>query len=419
MFRKQVIEHHYLPEKWQTLLRLKSPFLPLLSILMILILLGMIFFLFFGTISTRLSAPGLIIGRNSAIYSAVAQDNGQIKQFLVSLGDNVTKGQLIVRLLRPDLHHKVMLQKKQLKLLQEEQQKLELQKSKEMTMQSDHTTRQLSTLKTIMAFQKEHIAKLDNTMINRRKLAAKGVISQIMMEEQERLYNDLIKSFNENHAKILAVKGDLLKLDHQWNEHLLEIKKKILDQEVKLQQTEYEHHLATQVTSPITGIITGINSTIGLQAVKGDALVSISPLKDTYDYDALLFLSANAGQRVKQNMRVLVNPAGYQSEKYGSIIGRVVHVQPFPASKKELEGLLQNSALADKLLGDSRSVIIIRARLLHNSQAANHVQWTSSAGNDVKVGAGSLCQGQFILTKQTPFELIIPALKKGLGYHES
>lgn len=413
MFRKQALNFFYNHEKWQSVLQLKSPFNPFLYLLLTLVLSLFVIFLFFGTISTRLNAEGIIIGKNTTIYSAVSQNYGQIDDLLISIGDRVKKGQVIAKLNRLDLTNTALLQRKQLHLLEEERDKLKLQKEQETKIQLNHTKRQLYTLNTIIDFQKKHIAQLQISLGERKKLAEKGVISRLMIEEQERLYNELIKSLNEYYAQILAIEAYLLKFQHQWNEHLLEIDKKILDQQVILQQTEYTLHLASEVKSPISGVITGISTTIGIHVKQGEEIATISPEED--DYDALLFLPASYGQRVKEKMQVLINPAGYPSQETGSILGYVTNVHAFPASKKELDMLLQNNTLSNTLLDKDKSVIIVRARLLKNKNSPNQLQWTSSAGNQVIIHAGSLCSGQFILKQKRPFELIIPAVKKSLG----
>ena len=66
----------------------------------------------------------------------------------------------------------------------------------------------------------------------------------------------------------------------------------------------------------------------------------------------LFLVSASQGITVKQDMEVLIEPAGIASESYGSIQGVIKSVQQFPVSKQSIMSMLHNEELAKKIINE-------------------------------------------------------------------
>ena len=57
----------------------------------------------FGTISTRVTGPGIFIASGGQVYDAFALGDGEVKEIIPKQGDRVSKGEVVARISQPDL----------------------------------------------------------------------------------------------------------------------------------------------------------------------------------------------------------------------------------------------------------------------------------------------------------------------------
>lgn len=414
MLRKQAIKHFNTNKNWQTVLSIKSPLNKLLYAVIVLLVIAIVIFLFFGSLSKRESMQGILISPNEYVYTAVAEEDGLVFNVLVQLEDNVHKGQPLVKLKRVDLENKIILAKEQIALYQQEKARYISQRDKEIAIQQSFVRQEKLALEKIINFQVSHIDELKTALEGRQNLAKKGIISKITMEEQQRLFNTIVKSMNDNKSKLINVDSDLMQFTNKWNEKILDLDRDILEKKLSLQELEHALHVAETIHSPIDGKVMSIRVRKGNYVLKGTDVIRVSNHQKGVE-EAYFFLPANRGQVIKKGMTVLISPSGYPSEEYGSILSSVKDVQNFPASKKALSILLQNDTLADKLLEIDKSLLIVSVKLEKSKQNPPQLVWTVPSIEPRPVKPGGFCTGSVIIERKRPITLLLPALKKLFG----
>lgn len=367
----------------------------------------------FGTINIREMGQGILINREGHIITASARENGFIERILVSQGENVKKDQLLVTLSNPMLSSKIILLKDQLTGLEQQKKLLLEQFKKEDVLQQEYFNSKQNELTNIISFQKDHLNYLTGMMKSREKIVETGGMSRLLYEEQLRLYHDIVKALNENVAQSIEIKSSKLTFNNGWQRVLLQNKIDILFKEIELKNVLMEFDRATHIFSPITGIVTDIQQSIGDNVNPGSDVINLSPT--THNLGVILFVPANRGQVIKPGMPAVIELAGIDAELYGGIKATVESASLFPSSRKAIFSILQNEEMADTFLTGNKELLMVRLKLETDEHTVSGYAWTSGKGIEREIHAGNACTGFILTRKERPIRLIIPGIKKIVG----
>lgn len=392
---------------------LKHPFKKLPLIIYILIAIAIVFWLFFGSVSTREFGSGILLNEDSIIQDAVAQGSGLVTKVNVSLNQRVQAGDVLVTLRRSDLETQIKAVKEQLNNIKQEKARLDEQARHELSIEKKYLYELQQRLGKVIALQKKHIDDLEIAMPQRLEKVKKGVISKLQMEEQVRLYNNQIKSYNDNYNQLIRAKSQFAQSKNTWARRILDIKQEGIEKQSELNNLITKHDLSTQVRSPIDGMITSIKVSPGDYIKAGTHLVGLSRSAD--HLDAVMFFPATQGHAIEVGMKAMVIPAGVNKEEYGAIESEVVDVQPYPASRQTILSILQNEQLVDQILEPENSLIMVRLKLEKSNSSYSKLKWSSGEGPKQKIVSGLLATSQVISNRKAPITLVLPGLKSILG----
>lgn len=145
-------------------------------------------------------------------------------------------------------------------------------------------------------------------------------------------------------------------------------------------------------------------------AKEGTPVLSLSPLD--INLEVIAYVPINQGKKLKRD-----DHYGYtrdnKKEEYGSIIGYVDYVAPYPATSESMNAVLKNEDLVKKLI--ENPTMEIRVNLQKDPTTFSGFKWSSSEGPPQKITAGTMVEVSTIVRKQAPVTLIIPGLKKLFG----
>lgn len=166
------------------------------------------------------------------------------------------------------------------------------------------------------------------------------------------------------------------------------------------------------VTSPSAGRVLELLLSPGGLVARGARLATLEPLDA--EVEAVVYVPAVQGQRIREGMAVRVSPSTVPVEEYGSIVGRVKRVADFPATPEGLERTLRNELLARALAGASPPIEVV-VDLEEDDSTASGFRWSSSAGPPTEVFTGTLCGAEVAVARRRPAEYVIPGLRGLLG----
>ena len=148
------------------------------------------------------------------------------------------------------------------------------------------------------------------------------------------------------------------------------------------------------------------NAKEGDPVKKGAPLMMLENLEDPLL--ARLYIPVSEGYQVESKMSVHVWPANVKKDEFGYLKGRVVSAAKFPITRQELVDRLQNEDLAGELLaGGPKLQILVE---LIPAETKSGYQWSTTYGPPLQLYSGTPCQGQIIIARYQPINLVFPAM---------
>ncbi len=146
----------------------------------------------------------------------------------------------------------------------------------------------------------------------------------------------------------------------------------------------------------------------------GEPLVNLEPTGDVVqDIEAILFLPAAEGKKVRPGMKVQVIPTTVRAEETGVMLGWVRTVSEFPESQESLRRVLENDDLVTRFFEITNNAPIqVRVDLVPARDSVSGYKWSSPEGAKVDIQSGTLFDATIILDEKPPIELIFPFLAR-------
>lgn len=412
-FRQEALQQLTSPEQLDQLIRVVSPRSWLIAITFYAIIFIILIWSIIGNIPTRVEGKGILLAGGGDIYNAVAPDGpSRVVSLLVKAGDQVTKGQMIASLARPDLLDQIKVTQNYLADLQNKFEKLTETSQKEIIDRQKDISDQKTSLQRVLISSQEKLKHLGELLAIKQAAFKKGYETRQNVEQTfQKYYN--VKSEIEGYTdKLIQLNISESNFYDQWRERLRELELKITDEKLKLANLQTRLTLSTDVVSPVNGIVTEIRTTIGNIVETGAPLASIASQGN--ELDALVYLPPQAGKRIKPGMRALVSPNTAEKAEYGSIYGNVIAVSNFPTNPEAMNAALQNEELVKQFSRDEVP-ITVRIHLQTDPTTFSGLKWSSSSGPQQKITPGTLANAMITIREQAPITLVIPTLKKMTG----
>ncbi|KZX60314.1 hypothetical protein A3709_12040 [Halioglobus sp. HI00S01] len=324
-----------------------------------------------------------ILMRSGGIQEITFNNQGRVSDLAVREGDDIEQGQLIARLQQRDLRTRYR------NMLEDRVDLDEKIASQELVV--DQRT----------AAIKMQINDLENRIISREKLFAEGLVTrQLVQEDKSRLAN-------------LRTELEQLPLQIEELQNQLDQANRTLEAERRRLEE------ASRVYSDHSGRVIEVMAADGQLVGVGTPLLNLEPSGlSVKNVETVCYVPAGPAKNIKLGAEVRISPATVKREEYGTLIGRVTYVAPYPATYNGMMAVLHNDQLV-RQLSSVGSPIQIKADLIPDTNEENEsgYRWTSPKGPDTTIEPGTLASAQVTTRKQAPITLVVPAIRKFLGVY--
>lgn len=378
-----------------------------------LIIVSLILWGIFGSIPTRIKGEGILLVTNGNLYNAIAPDGDErITGILVKPGDRINKDEIIAYLDMSDLQGKLTVAKSYLIQLQNEYKELTEQFKNELEINTQQINEQNKILQKIIVAETENFQYVKTLLATKKLAFSKGLITQQEVANTLQSFYNIKNSIDESEKSLSENKTKQSDFLRQWKDRLNSLELKVQEQEYKVNDLQVKFNSDKTVKSPISGIIINIQTNVGEKVESGQVIATIAPLGK--DLDAVVYVPAQNGKRIKTGMNVLISPSTIKKEEFGSIKGEVEQVSAFPSTEKTMFAVLQNQDLV-KEFSKEGVTIAVRVHLKKDTSTFSGYAWTSSQGPEQEITAGTIVNVLITVRTQAPVTLIIPGFKKLLG----
>ena len=157
------------------------------------------------------------------------------------------------------------------------------------------------------------------------------------------------------------------------------------------------------VTAPRDGVVIS-TLPIGTQFKAGEPVAWLLPqTQQMAGREMLCYVTYNDLRKLKTGQQVQATPANMERENWGYIYGKVVGIEQYPTTRKEIINRVKLDPLA-AFIQDGQA--IYEVRVVFDTQDGGLV-WSREKSRDVSVGNGALCNIQVITEKKPVWRVLV------------
>lgn len=167
---------------------------------------------------------------------------------------------------------------------------------------------------------------------------------------------------------------------------------------------EIHNALSTStVTAPRDGVVISTQP-IGTQFKAGEPVAWLLPqTQQMAGREMLCYVTYNDLRKLKTGQQVQATPANMERENWGYIYGKVVGIEQYPTTRKEIINRVKLDPLA-AFIQDGQAVYEVR--VVFDTQDGGLV-WSREKSRNVTVGNGALCNIQVITEKEPVWRVLV------------
>jgi HlyD family secretion protein len=369
---------------------------------------------FLGKIPVKINAVGII---SSGFSETTIRSNypGIVVDIYKNRGDTIHAGDKLIKMIEFDLVQEI--DETKLKLSQQQEQiSIQLlslddekkQRLKVFNSDKQNLQRQIENIKSKVAF-------LQTVCEDKKTLLEKGIVtktdyseSKFNLEAQQELLRD-----TENKQSMLKFDEESYLNNINIQEIQLKGQKDMLEEQFRnmLKKNEEYSYISSIYDAVIMEILVKNDQTV----TNGAKVYTIKILdRDENDLFVDMFVPYNDNAKVFKNMEVVVAPLNVNKNRYGEIIGKVVEINEFPATREFMSNLLVDDDIVS-IFEQHGPSYYCKVELEKDPQTSSGLKWTSRRGTPYKINTGMIGNAEIHVDYVSPLSLVIPWLKKEMN----
>ena len=470
MFRAEALEQLNSPEQLEQLMRVtdRRGWLTLSTVAAIIV--ALLSWSFWGQIPISVDGQGIItFPRQIAGIQSPAQ--GQISQINTAIGQSVVKGDVIAVISQPALLAQLEAQRQTLQELLARNTAVDSLSGRRSQLEREASTRQRDLLETRIKsdteaaktqlenttnFIESQLANVNNVISTQTQLGKNlkeryETFSQLLKEglssndtvlsAKQQMIDNQVKiselrlkiqeielsrakaedTFQSQMRSVAEMRSQLQELSIRENESSQRQLESSSDRELRIQETQnqidrLEKKLVNegQIKSPSDGKILELSISKGQIVSLSRRLGSIEVLTTDENMQAIAYFNVGDGKKIRPGMDIKISPSTVERERYGSMEGVVVDVASFASTTEAVASTVGSQEIAKELTQNS-SKIQVTSELLLDRTSTSGFKWTSGAGPDDAVTAGTTATIRATIEYRRPISFAIPLLRKWTG----
>ena len=158
-----------------------------------------------------------------------------------------------------------------------------------------------------------------------------------------------------------------------------------------------------QVISPYDGIVTSQRMREG-QIVQAGAPIYDVDVTESQGMVGIIFVPALTGNKLKPGSVIQVSPGAIDSSLYGSLVGKVIELSPYPVNSDRVVYWTGNKEFANWVLQKCGGAIMeVRVELTRDNDSKSGYLWTTLEGPKETITEGMTCTATAIVDRKSPF----------------
>ena len=260
---------------------------------------------------------------------------------------------------------------------------------------------------TALAEQRSQLLALEHrlTQFNLRRFEALSEYSSALdqINENEVNLESLKIQYEDLNNGLIAIRQRQAESDYGRDLEVADTQRMVTN--LERQVTEQR-----EIRSEHDGRIVELSVSEGQVISKGFRLGTIDTTTDGAELEAVVYFKLDDGKKIQPGMRIRLNPATVQRERFGSVIAEVTEVSPYPVTASGAAKVVGNVSVAANLTRGNHQIEVF-ARLLKDEDAHSGYQWDRSNGPDLEITSGTVGSALVDIRTRPPITFVIPILR--------
>ncbi len=414
VFRKVSLERLSSPEQLDQLMKVTDTKGWLILLALGVVLVTAVVWGFTGSIPQSVSGTGILV-KSGGVFEVISLSSGRITDIAVSVGDEVTEGQVVARMAQPELSDQLRELKAVLATLRHQHAEIVAFGGKDVALQTRLLSQQRATIEQSIAAAEQSVRWYQEKIGIQEKLVQEGLLTRQTLLNTRQQLDDARQRISDGKSQLSQIAVKELELRNRRLEEERGSQIKIDQQERAIIELTSDVQSNTEIVAQQTGRILEILTEQGNVVSKGEAILTLDMLGRTVkDLEAIIFVPSIYGKQIKVGMPALIAPSTVKQEEYGLMLARVTYVSDFPATTRGMRRVLKNDKLVAGLAG-ADAPYEVHADLLIDSNTVSKYKWSSSQGPPLRIQSGTLATAQITVASRRPAEMVLPLIREYSG----
>jgi HlyD family secretion protein len=410
-FRAIALQRAASPEQLDYLVSITRPLDWIVAFVVCLALAAALLWGILGRIPTRASGEGILVG-GGRVVDAVSAAAGRLAATNVSVGDHVSRGQVIAQIDQTDTKQRY---KSATEVFQERERAytdLTARVKSELASKTENFAKLEAAFGQVIKATDERIEYLTVDVKNLEDLLAKGYTTRKNLEDRRFELTQAQQRKEDALNEILKLRSQKTDLETQRERDLQQAQFALNDARRQMDELAGMLNQNSQVISPIEGRVLEVKVSAGSVLSVGMPIVAIED--EGVKLEAVIYISAERGKDVKPEMQVNLEPSTVKREEFGTMVGKVVTVSEFPMTPQGMTAVLHNDSLVKRFSHDG-APYAATVSLEPDPASFSGYRWAIGKGPPIRLTSGTLMRAEITTRRQRPLDLVLPLIKRLTG----
>ncbi len=369
---------------------------------------------FGGRIPETVRGTGMLV-KSGGIFQVTPSAGGRVVDVAVTVGEEVSEGQVVARIAQPELADRVNTLRSELSRLRVVHADLATFSKREAALQHAYLDQQLTSMVQKQVAADQSRRWLQERIASQEQLVTQGLLARSTLLATRQQYDLATEKVADARGQQTQLESRRLAVYNESEDRIRESASHIDAQAAQLAELERQLRVNTEVVATFGGRVLEVMTDRGALVAAGEPLMTVNlGGRAVKELEAVIFVPSVNGKRIRPGMRIQIAPSTVKQEEFGLMVGTVTYVSDFPATAKGMQRVLKNERLAGALAG-SDAPYELHADLVLDPGTESRYKWTSSKGPPLRIQSGTIATGNVEVAARRPIDMVIPLLRRYTG----
>lgn len=367
---------------------------------------------FTARIPTRIEGQGILLSAGGQVVDAISAASGTLAGERFHVGDVVRKGDVLAEIGQPEAAAKLAMAQAQARAAEDALETLRREQAALASARNANGEARKASLESQIAAAEQRRAAYQQLVINQERLAAGGAATANAVQQAREQLASATLDIATARTGLLTLTAEQLAAQSQDQRQLFEQSQKALSTKADVEQLDLQLSVFGKVTAPADGTLVEWKAPFGVYTPAGTRVASIASGERRLEF--MLYVPPAQGKRVSAGMPVHIELGGMEKEQWGTLVGHVVSVSGFPATREGMQAVLQNDTLVSRFSKDGAPFAVIVA-LKPDAASPSGYLWAGGTGALSALTAGTTGAARVTIDSRKPVSYLLPLIRKALG----